>query len=118
VLKYDYTSQFVSQTPWKYIFSGRNRPSNEWSINTQIIIWSLSLLPFILNRLNQLYSLNQPYSPFLIHSFPFHNPANVRVFQPHNFQLKEPNIKLDNFYEIKSITTSKRFCSLRPWRSW
>jgi hypothetical protein len=29
VLKYDYTSQFVSQTPWKYIFSGRNRPSNE-----------------------------------------------------------------------------------------
>jgi hypothetical protein len=29
VLKYDYTSQFASQTPWKYIFSGRARPSNE-----------------------------------------------------------------------------------------
>lgn len=29
VLKYDYTSQFVSQTPWKYFFSGRGRPSNE-----------------------------------------------------------------------------------------
>lgn len=28
VLKYDYTSQFVSQTPWKYLFSGRSKPSN------------------------------------------------------------------------------------------
>jgi hypothetical protein len=28
VLKYDYTSQFLSQTPWKYIYSGRIRPSN------------------------------------------------------------------------------------------
>ena len=28
VLKYDYTSQFVSQTPWKYFYSGRTRPSN------------------------------------------------------------------------------------------
>ncbi len=28
VLKYDYTSQFVSQTPWKYFYSGRSRPSN------------------------------------------------------------------------------------------
>lgn len=28
VLKYDYTSQFVNQTPWKYLYSGRSRPSN------------------------------------------------------------------------------------------
>lgn len=28
VLKYDYTSQFLSQTPWKYFYSGRTRPSN------------------------------------------------------------------------------------------
>lgn len=28
VLKYDFTSQFVSQTPWKYFYSGRGRPSN------------------------------------------------------------------------------------------
>lgn len=28
VLKYDYTSQFLSQTPWKYLYSGRSRPSN------------------------------------------------------------------------------------------
>lgn len=28
VLKYDYTSNFVSQTPWKYLYSGRSRPSN------------------------------------------------------------------------------------------
>lgn len=28
VLKYDYTSQFLNQTPWKHVFSGRTKPSN------------------------------------------------------------------------------------------